>query len=310
MAAYYTFEDYSGTSTPVTGDNPYQDLIAACNDDPSQIQSRYNTHRTNRNTQQRAKLLTPDFSGVTIDEILAKLEHSSDSFVDPRHCLVFWARPPTHLKTLISNIQQRLRDVAPNLWIMPPENLHMTAMEVTHSLAAPEIEGLVETLRPNIQSIADYAFTRRARLVKPLLSFDAQALALSFLPAAGEASRSTEEDQYTYHHLRRDLHNLITTSGVKVASRYVVPSAHLTIARFITKKDFQTGEGEVDLEKVAKLVDVIEELNAWLRTEYWPEGRRFKDGGEWIVGEEKGLECRKGTLWYGGGERIYLGKGF
>jgi hypothetical protein len=34
MAAYYTFEDLSGTSTPVTGDNPYQDLIAACHDDP------------------------------------------------------------------------------------------------------------------------------------------------------------------------------------------------------------------------------------------------------------------------------------
>jgi hypothetical protein len=34
MAAYYKFEDLSGASTPVTGDNPYQDLIAACHDDP------------------------------------------------------------------------------------------------------------------------------------------------------------------------------------------------------------------------------------------------------------------------------------
>lgn len=34
MAAYYTFEDLSGTSTPVTSDNPYQDLIAACHNDP------------------------------------------------------------------------------------------------------------------------------------------------------------------------------------------------------------------------------------------------------------------------------------
>ena len=34
MAAYYTFEDLSGANTPVTGDNPYQDLIAACHDDP------------------------------------------------------------------------------------------------------------------------------------------------------------------------------------------------------------------------------------------------------------------------------------
>ncbi len=34
MASYYTFEDLSGTTTPVVGDNPYQDLIAACQDDP------------------------------------------------------------------------------------------------------------------------------------------------------------------------------------------------------------------------------------------------------------------------------------
>lgn len=33
MAAFYTFQDLSGANTPVTGDNPYQDLIAACHDD-------------------------------------------------------------------------------------------------------------------------------------------------------------------------------------------------------------------------------------------------------------------------------------
>ena len=34
MAAYYTFEDYSGTSTPNKSDNPYDGLIQNCNDDP------------------------------------------------------------------------------------------------------------------------------------------------------------------------------------------------------------------------------------------------------------------------------------
>jgi hypothetical protein len=28
------------------------------------------------------------------------------------------------------------------------------------------------------------------------------------------------------------------------------------------------------------------------------------------VGQEKGLDCRQGTLWYGGGETIRIGKGF
>jgi len=34
MAAYYTFEDYSGTSTPNTSDNPYDGLIENCKNDP------------------------------------------------------------------------------------------------------------------------------------------------------------------------------------------------------------------------------------------------------------------------------------
>lgn len=34
MAAYYTFEDYSGTSTPNKTDNPYDGLIDNCNNDP------------------------------------------------------------------------------------------------------------------------------------------------------------------------------------------------------------------------------------------------------------------------------------
>lgn len=34
MAAYYTFEDYSGTSTPNKSDNPYDGLIEACESDP------------------------------------------------------------------------------------------------------------------------------------------------------------------------------------------------------------------------------------------------------------------------------------
>lgn len=34
MAAYYTFEDYSGTSTPNTSDNPYDGLIEASGNDP------------------------------------------------------------------------------------------------------------------------------------------------------------------------------------------------------------------------------------------------------------------------------------
>lgn len=55
----------------------------------------------------------------------------------------------------------------------------------------------------------------------------------------------------------------------------------------------------------------IEEINGWLREEFWQnEGDERDFGKEWVVGTEKGLDFRKGTLWYGGGETVRLGEGF
>ncbi|THX22507.1 hypothetical protein D6C77_09137 [Aureobasidium pullulans] len=318
MAASYTFEDLSG-ATPTVSDNPYDGLIEACHDSAAEIQARYETHRSARGVQQKEKLTSQDFPGVTIDTILAKLEDQTiePGFKDPRHCLVFWARPPPHVKLVIAEVQKRLKTVAPHLWVMPQDSLHMTALEITHSLTDPEIDELVEQVRPGIPEITDYTYSHRARIVKPSLSYDAQAFALSFLPAAGEPctadpSRKPEDDAYTYHHLRRDLYALTSATGVKVASRYVVPSAHLTVGRFIERSDTESADGKVDHARMQKLVKVVDEINEWLKTEYWPkDGKTIKAGGEWIVGEGKGLDSRKGALWYGsGGETVRLGKGF
>ena len=51
--------------------------------------------------------------------------------------------------------------------------------------------------------------------------------------------------------------------GVKIASRYVTPSAHLTIGRFITKRDFETEDGQVDHSKVKRFIETIDEINEW-----------------------------------------------
>ncbi|KAI4136567.1 MAG: hypothetical protein LQ341_005547, partial [Variospora aurantia] len=120
----------------------------------------------------------------------------------------------------------------------------MTALEITFSLTAPEISTFIHQLSPAIPAITDYTHSHSARLVKPMLSYDTAAIALSFVPAA-EA-----EDGYSYHHLRRDLYDLATSTGVEVASRYVVPSAHLTVARFVNQDDVES-EGKVDRGKVA-----------------------------------------------------------
>ncbi|QDS71816.1 hypothetical protein FKW77_009661 [Venturia effusa] len=306
------FQDLSGVDTSAFS-NPYDALIEASNDDPKELQKRYDTHRTTRNAQQKEKLLSPDFSGVIIDPILFRLQNpeTEPGFVDPRHCLVFWARPTEAVRCLISQIQLRLLDAAPNLWLMHSTSLHMTVLEITHSKTSSEIASLKPSLSPIIPSIVNITAQnpeKRARLVKPLIGYDASALALSFVPAA----TGNEEDGYSYHHLRRDVYAL-ASEKVKIESRYVVPSAHLTIGRFLDSSDFAPeGEGDgIDVSRMAKLVEVIEDINAWLMQEYWPkEDGSIKEGGEWRVGEGKGLDCRAGTLWYGGGESIMVGEGF
>lgn len=196
-----------------------------------------------------------------------------------------------------------------DLWLMPSHCQHMTVLEITHSKDAPEIATLISSLLssiPDVVNISSRDPSKRARLIKPLIGYDASALALSFVPAA------SEKDAYSYHHLRRDVFAL-ASEKVKIESRYIVPSAHLTIGRFIDPSDFAPDEEieGIDASKMAKLVDVIEEINTWLIEEYWPkDDGTIKVGGEWHVGEGKGLDCRFGTLWYGGGESVMVGKGF
>jgi len=188
----------------------------------------------------------------------------------------------------------------------------MNVFEITHSRTAQEISALETQLSRKVSQIVDWTFDHRARLVKPLLGYDSSAIALTFVPAAGEALNQdqAESDWYSYHHLRRDICDLCMQTGVPITSRYTVPSAHLTVARFVSQSDYAGEDGMPDPDRMRKWVAALEEINDWLRQEYWPkENETIKSGGEWIVGEEKGLDHRRGTLWYGGGETIMLGKG-
>ena len=200
---------------------------------------------------------------------------------------------------------------------MPLECLHMTVLEISHSKTEAEIEAFIAKLSTKATEICDYTYNHRARLVKPMLGYDDSAVALSFVPAADEDGiqneRTVADDSYTYHHLRRDIYSLIKESGVDIASRYTVPSAHLTIARLVGQEDFcQPGDNDIlDATKMTLWIRKLEDMNAWLAQNYWPESSNsIAAGGEWVVGNEKGLDFRKGTLWYGGGETIHLGRGF
>lgn len=198
---------------------------------------------------------------------------------------------------------------------MPEDCLHITVLEVTHSKTSEEIQDLVDQIRDSAPKITNHTHDHRARLIKPLIGYDASALALSFVPAAGEGlvgGRTLEDDRFSYHHLRRDVFELCRSAGVQVDSRYVVPSSHLTIGRFIDPQDFADGSGNSDPKKIELLVTKIEKINHWLEQEFWPEHNsgNIPDGGEYNVGKETGLDFRMGTLWYGGGESVHRGKGY
>ena len=81
------------------------------------IQYRYQIHRVSRNEQQRAKILDPCFGGWLLDPVLQKLVDSRyyPDYIDPRNCLVFWARPPMHLRRLIGIVQEKLLGLIPSM---------------------------------------------------------------------------------------------------------------------------------------------------------------------------------------------------
>lgn len=191
----------------------------------------------------------------------------------------------------------------------------MTALEVAFSKTPEEIGHLVSTLHQSIPFIVNHPFYHRSRLVKPMISYDLSAFAVSFVPAAGESPLSpppvapdveegvTKGDEYTYHHLRRDVYDKVLAGGIEVGSRYQVPSAHITLGRYLNDEDHDTPE------KREQWVKAIDRINEWLEKEVWDK-QDAEYVGEWVVGQERGLDARNGTLWYGGGRTILLGEGF
>ncbi|KAF4584084.1 ureidoglycolate hydrolase [Ophiocordyceps camponoti-floridani] len=287
----------------VSSTNPFTRIITDSENNTAKIQHLYACFRAEHTARSRQALLSPDFSGLLIDEHLVNLERRP-GFRDGRHCLVFWARPPIHTLRLAEELQRRLRLVAPNAWMMPTYRMHLTTLEIAFSKTADEIASLVAQVRPEAERITSYTYSHRARLVKPAVTYDLKGFAVSWVTAAGETAATSNEDghvddAFTYHHLRRDVYDLVQETGVKVASRLQVPGAHVTLGRFLDHGHHDT------VEKRQTWAAAVDNVNRWLEAEVWGT-----PDGEWIVGQEKGLDFRAGTLWYGGGRTIIMGEGF
>lgn len=107
---------------------------------------------------------------------------------------------------------------------MPPHRMHLTTLEITHSRTPAEIDQIVSQMRPTIPALANFTLAHRSRLVRPMVSYDLAAFAVSFLPAAGEpvaspvpdsgAAHEGVDDKYTYHHREYLLTVHLLLSGV------------------------------------------------------------------------------------------------
>ena len=88
------------------------------------IAAAYSLHRLERQKAQKEIVSSPNFAGPKTDPILSRLQYDlkypqhlgerRPIFADTRHNLVFWAKPPAHIRTLIRRIQLHLSDAARN----------------------------------------------------------------------------------------------------------------------------------------------------------------------------------------------------
>ncbi|CAN8105505.1 unnamed protein product [Discula destructiva] len=266
-------------------------FIAEADGDPARIAKIAEEHRRNRNERFEQSMLQPDYAGVPIDEILtARL--NDPMYLDPRNNLCLFAWPSQEVIELISQIQQELKAVAPNLWISPPEWLHMTVIELVHSKSPPELKASADKVKPHAANLTAFGAEHPAGLNRPMLSLDDTAVALTFLPV--------DDSPYTYLHLRRDLSNLCAENDVEVASKYYNTSSHITLARFANISDLNTRES------LEAWVQKVKAINQRLREDYWPREGKTNTRSEfkWMVGTGRGIEVRKGRLWYGDGQPV------
>ncbi|KII89997.1 hypothetical protein PLICRDRAFT_75040, partial [Plicaturopsis crispa FD-325 SS-3] len=209
---------------------------------------------------------------LRIDPILSSILARSppDFSLDKRHNLTVWTRPCRDVRALVLEAQgklQRATNNAKGIWYPPASALHMTVLEIGNSFTPETLSPLITALRPHVASLTALP-SDPITLDAPLLTYDASGLALSFLPLTN-----------AYHRLRARLWAEVRAAGIDAKSRYVAPSAHVTIARFV-----EGGVGVGREELVGILDGVKEDVAKWK--------------GEWRL---ESLEVRAGNNWYGGG---------
>ncbi|CAE7214403.1 hypothetical protein CFE70_009774 [Pyrenophora teres f. teres 0-1] len=289
------FEFPALTAGPPSRRNWYKELLddPGCQGRPIKAREAYESHRELFYAKQVQLFAAAESNPVTPDQALirylekqqrqpniAQVEHGLAS--QDVNCSVIWARPPRDMLDLIKSIQKKVLDlVGADLYIMPFENLHLSVIELSHRHPVSHLRAVLEKIGiDRVQRMLDAGgpcliSKDRPRLVFPQLNIDKMGIALSFVPCS--------DQDYTYHHLRADMHTQALASGVSVDMCYTAPSAHVTLGRFIGNEYFKKDKGRTDFLRV------VEKINSDLKG--------LQD--EWIVAEEEGLELQLGYLKFG-----------
>lgn len=261
--------------------------------------------------------------------------------LSPANCLVLWARPPSFILNLIESIQNGLYSLAGrDLYLVPLSHMHLSVLELSHRHPISHLRAVYNAVgEPLLRTMVDIPFTKYtesqgrsvARLVKPQLMIDRAGVAVTFVPDdslqdeidGDSAPNITKNEPFTYHHLRSSLNSLALSSGVEIDTCYTAPSAHITIARFVSSHFFDGGPhhavshsasvppppeqptpsySSADLvqkriQKAEQWVELIHGINDELRKQ--AEDPTLRKQLSWVVGQEKGLEVQLGYVKFG-----------
>jgi 2'-5' RNA ligase len=158
-------------------------------------------------------------TGVLIDLPLAKELARKGS--DVRCGVNLVCCPNREIVGRIAAIQRRLFEYEPAQYYYPPQDLHLTLVEICHSRTEEEANEIALAA----QSLAPRFLARQPPAVvdEPTLAYDSKSAALNFLPRDERLQRVREA-------VREDL----ACHGLPVASRYPPRSAHIALLRYTT----------------------------------------------------------------------------
>lgn len=263
--------------------NPFMKYVESLSHDLTERKLYGHTRILRQEAQRDALRQSRRFKG---DEILSQIAHGArGAHADSRFSLIFIARPDAPMG-VIRRVQDAIAAVFEDhgvpasgaLWMTPAEDLHMTLLDVVSCVP----RGRVEEVLPVMDVPLVMAHARqgvKCRLEAPMIMVDANAMAISFLPAA----RDDDPDPRSHLRMRRELWDGCRANGTVPEMRYVAMSAHVTLVRFLRDIVLEPGVME-------SLLDNLQAID-------------LSDLTEWQIMKED-IKCVHGQVYYGGGQEI------